>query len=418
MRFDTVIIGGGLAGLVCGIRLQKAGKKCAIIAAGQNAMHFSSGYFDLLNKMPDGTEVDEPLKAIESLGAEHPYSKIGKSLFEKYLSETAPFFRNCGISLNGNPEKNGFRISPTGEFRRTWLGLDEFKVLESDNERPGKKVLIANIEGYLDFNTSFIADALEEKGIGCKIIPVRLDEMERLRKNPSEMRSTNIAKVMEHEEVRAKAVKQIKDALTGEDAVILPALFGISDSNTSESLKEEIGKDIYMVATMPPSVPGIRSQMRMKAEFENAGGISLHGDTACRPEINNGKVTSISTVNFDDIRLYADNFILASGSFFSKGLNATPDRISETVFDLDIDASTERKDWYDTEFFARQNYISFGVRTDKDFRCYKDGKIIENLYAAGSILSGCNALYEGCGAGTAIFSAFKVSDTILESSEK
>ena len=82
MKFDTIITGGGLSGLVCGLRLQKAGKKCAIISAGQSAMHFSSGYFDLMDRTPDGENVTGLLEALEHLDGSHPYSKIGKEKTE------------------------------------------------------------------------------------------------------------------------------------------------------------------------------------------------------------------------------------------------------------------------------------------------------------------------------------------------
>lgn len=415
MRFDTVIIGGGLAGLVCGIRLQKAGKKCAIISAGQSAMHFSSGTFDLLGRLPDGTQVDNPIEAIASLNKEHPYVIIGKDNVKKYADEAPSFFKECGIEVAGNAEKNSWRITPTGERKPAWLTLGDFTPLASKDEKIGTKALIVNILGYLDFNTKFLADSFEKQGTVCRISSIKLEEMERLRKNPSEMRATNIARVMDRDGIWEKAAAQIKEMIKDEDVVVLPAVFGLKDASVVEKMRAAIGVKTMFVATMPPSVPGIRSQMTLKAEFEKAGGRFLLGDTVTDAAFDeNGNVTSVGTVNFGDIRVYADNFVLATGSFFSKGLVATPDNVIEPVFGVDITFAEGRDKWFDRNFWKKQEYISYGAEVTSELNAQIKGQPVSNLYAIGSILSGSNALYEGCGGGTAIISALYAADNILK----
>lgn len=415
MRFDTIIIGGGLAGLVCGIKLQKAGKKCAIVSAGQSAMHFSSGTFDLLGRLPDGTLVESPLEAVASLPEEHPYSVLGVEKVTHYANEAKEFLNSCGVKVTGEASRNSWRITPTGERKPAWLTLGDFTPLASKEEKIGDKVLIVNILGYLDFNTKFLADSFEKQGTECRIVSLKLEEMERLRKNPSEMRATNIARVMDRDGIWEKAAVQIKAMIKDEDTVILPAVFGLKDGSVVEKLRESIGRKTMFVATMPPSVPGIRAQMTLKAEFEKAGGRFFLGDTVIEATCHdNGNIKNIATVNFNDIRMEADNFILATGSFFSKGLIATPEKVYEPIFGIDLTYSEGRENWFNTNFWNRQNYISFGAKVDSDLNASVDGKKIENLYAIGSVIGGTNALYEGCGGGVAIITALAAADRILE----
>lgn len=415
MKFDVIIIGGGLSGLVSGIRLQKAGKKCAIVSAGQSAMHFSSGSFDLLGRLPDGTIVDSPAEGMSRLASDHPYSVIGPETVMRYAAEVPGFMNECGIKVKGSAEKNSWRITPTGERKPAWLTLDDFTPLPEKDTRIGDNVLIVNIAGYLDFNTKFLAESFEKQGTRCRIIALKFEEMERLRKNPSEMRATNIARVMDREGVWEKAASQIKAALTNEDTVVLPAVFGLKEAEVTQKLREAIGVNTVFIGTMPPSVPGIRTQMRLKAEFEKAGGRFLLGDTVVDADFDeNGKVMSVGTSNFGNIRMYADNFILATGSFFSKGLIATPDKVFEPVFGIDLTFGEKRKDWFDRNFWNKQNYISFGARTDSRMNASINGKTVENLFVTGSICGGSNLLYEGCGAGTAIITALVAADVILQ----
>ena len=86
--------------------------------------------------------------------------------------------------------------------------------------------------------------------------------------------------------------------------------------------------------------------------------------------------------------------------------------VNEPLFGLDIDYPEDRNAWYDTDFFADQPYLDFGVKTDGALRAMKDGKPVKNLYAIGSILGNTRKADYGTAAGLAIRTAFAVADTI------
>lgn len=424
MKFDVVLIGGGLSSLVCGIRLQKAGRKCLMVSAGQNSLHFSSGAFGLLGKLPDGTDVTEPLSALESLPLDHPYSKIGRQKLSDYAASVPLFFSDCGVALHpvtsvGEPVeaagrlRNGYRLTALGTFKPAWLAMDDVALFASKDEKIGENALIVNFPGFLDFNTRFIAEGLEKRGTECRIESVNLDEVEQLRKNPAEMRSVNIARVMNHESNWKEFAHKVQELLKGEDVVILPEVFGFDDPVIMRWLKEMVPAKVVFVGTTPPSVPGIRTQRFLKRAYETAGGTFLMGDEALDAVFDGERVASVRTANLGELRIQADTFVLASGNLFGKGLVASPVAVTEPVFGLDVDYPAERKDWYDEKFFARQNYTGFGVRTNVGFQPLRGGKVVSNLYVVGSEVGGCNPLAEGSGAGVSIMTALSAADSIL-----
>lgn len=124
-----------------------------------------------------------------------------------------------------------------------------------------------------------------------------------------------------------------------------------------------------------------------KAQFKDLGGVILAGNRVVDGEWDGDRLVSVSTSNLEGTRLTADNFILATGKFFSRGLVATMDEILEPLFGCDVDFVPGRANWYDPDFFAPQPFESFGVRT-KDGLVLREGRKADNLYAAGEVLAG------------------------------
>ena len=372
MRFDTVIIGGGLTGMVAGITLQKAGQNTCTISTGQNALQFFSGSFESLK---------EPDRRIQDLFAE------------------------AGVRLHYSP---GVRLMPLGGFKESALSLEDVDLFPSP--KFARRVLIVNFQGYHDFFSSFLAEGLEKQGMSCRVRFLNLPEMDSLLQSPSEMRSVQIARVMDR--IWEKVVQEVRVLLKDEDAVVLPQVFGLQDISVPGRIRQGIPARVVFAGTLPPSVPGLRTLILLKQRYQLLGGTYLMGDSVVRAHTHEGVVHSVATDNLDNHYLEADNFILSTGSYFSKGLVSNPFQVYEPVFGVDVEYKEDRNQWYSPVFKEDQPYMHFGVKADENLHALLDGKPLENLYAAGSVLGGTHPEF-GYAAGQCVRTALYVADEIL-----
>ena len=239
-----------------------------------------------------------------------------------------------------------------------------------------------------------------------------MPELEKLRHNPTEMRSANISRTLVRDSINTLAAR-INEHAKNVDAVLMPAVVGLTGCSDVVRLKEKVDRPLYFIATLPPSVPGIRLQMMLKKHFQKVGGTYMLGDTVTGGEFENGRLNYITTQNHADVRFEAEDFIIATGSFFSKGLVSDINGVREPIFGLDVMSADDRSDWYKRNLFEAQPYMNFGVATDNAFHVLQNGSVVENLYAVGSVIGGCNSMKEGSGAGVAVLSSLHVASLIL-----
>lgn len=402
MRFDTVIIGGGLSALVCGIELARGGKRVAMVAKGHSSLHFSSGSFGLYN-------APEPLKALAALAPEHPYSKVGVERVETLAAKATEILNIAGVATNGNAEANHYVLTPTGSLRQCWLSFEGVVTADSDKNLDFKSAAILYPEGFLDFYTQFVADGLRRMGVRSSLHSFSLPELAVRRNNPTEMRSVAVARALDKEENILALATIISKEVGDAEVVLMPAVLGFVKGDVQSRLEKITGKRIVSVPTLPPSVEGIKVERALRATFERMGGVIFNGHTVVSHTMENGAVESVTTDKA--VTLTAEDFVLCSGSFIGGGLVSGRSAIAEPIFGIDVDVP--QGEFTTRDIFEPQPFMSAGVVTDGDFKALLSAQPIENLYACGAILSGFNAVKECCGAGVSIVTALVVAENIL-----
>lgn len=422
MKFDTIMIGGGMAGLSAALRLAEAGQKTLLMASGQSALHFSSGSVDLLESEGDPRAA---LPAFMAAHPDHPYSKVGMTNIEASLADLQRHCHEQGLPLF-RQERNHQRLTPIGTLKSTWLSPETCACV---TEAPAPDVLLlATLEGFRDFHPALAAAnlATHARFAHCRILTgeIRLPQLAAFSRNPHEFRSADIARLFDkqqhdRQDLLTDLAREIGRMVQecGEPGcrhIVLPACLslGLVGPRLAE-LEARTGCTIKEVATMPPSLIGMRMQEALKRRFLALGGTFLTSERVLGARYDGDRVIGVHSQNGDDQLFEADHFVLASGSFFSRGLESRLGGIREPIFDADVLSLPERDAWAGRRLFDHHPFMGFGVKTDDQLRVLRGGKPLANLYGAGSVLAHYDPVREGSGSGVAVATGWQAAGHIL-----
>ncbi|MDX7856678.1 glycerol-3-phosphate dehydrogenase subunit GlpB [Aeromonas caviae] len=422
MKFDSIVIGGGMAGLSAALRLAEAGQKTLLMASGQSALHFSSGSVDLLESDGDPRAA---LPAFMAAHPDHPYSKVGMQNIEGSLADLQRHCAEEGLPLM-RQEHNHQRLTPIGTLKSTWLSPDTCACM-TDAPAPDA-ILLATLEGFRDFHPALAAAnlATHARFAHSRILTgeIRLPQLAQFSRNPHEFRSADIARLFDKQgngqrDLLADLAREISRMVQGCGVpgcrhIVLPACLslGLVGPRLSE-LERRTGCTIKEVATMPPSLIGMRMQEALKRRFTALGGTFLTSERVLGARYDGDKVIGVHSQHGEDQLFEADHFVLASGSFFSRGLESRLGGIREPIFDADVLSLAERDAWAGRRLFDHHPFMGFGVKTDERLRVLRGGRPLTNLYGAGSVLAHYDPIKEGSGSGVAVATGWQAAGHIL-----
>jgi glycerol-3-phosphate dehydrogenase subunit B len=406
MPYDLIVIGMGLSGLMAAKTAAQAGQKVLIVGKGMGSLYLFSNTIDLLGSLPKGKKTGEGLSQWIKDHPKHPYSKMGPEKIEEALSSFVSLFPPP-YSFQNIENGNCFIPTGAGTFRPTYLVPDTMVAGTSLKEGNG---LIVGFKDFKDFYAHYVADQLKCRGTTLTL-PDFPDQ---------EMTATALARLMEKKSFRENIGREIKKQLHHETQVGFPAILGMRNPiQVKEDLEKIMSANVFEIPIPPPSIPGIRIFNRFKEWLIQKGVTFLPGYSVSKAIIKGKRCEGMEMTHPPVITTYsADRYILATGRFMGGGLVASDQRISEPIFSLPVAQPPSREDWFGKSFFNRLPHPvhEAGILTDASFRPTNENgnPILENVWAAGSILAYHHCIGEKSREGIEIATGYMAAKYALE----
>jgi glycerol-3-phosphate dehydrogenase subunit B len=407
LHFDAVVIGAGTAGLTAATRLAQDGARVCVLAKGVGSTHLAPATIDVLGYAPD--RVDAPGAALEQLIAErpdHPYALLGAAVVGDALSWFAQTVQSGplpGYIYGGSLEHNQLLPTAVGALRPSALVPETMASGEASGLR---SVCIVGTPSLRDFHPSLCAANLELAGIEARAVSVNL-ALER-----ADMSTLGLARHFDDEKWRRQFCAELSLTLRSEEAVGLPAMLGVRDPHeVLADVEHRLGRRVFEIPTLPPSVPGMRLYEILRSALRAAGGRLVMGGEVVSSDRDGDRVTAVSThAAGRDLTYVAPWFVLASGGFASGGIELDSHWVThERVLGLPLrGVPAQGEPRFVGTYLDEQPLARVGVAVDSDVRA--EG--VENVLVAGAALPGAIPWREGSGEGIALTSGYRAAQVV------
>jgi glycerol-3-phosphate dehydrogenase subunit B len=282
--------------------------------------------------------------------------------------------------------------------------------------RAGGRFAFVGFKGLKDFYPAYLAENVSRvKGVSARAIDLapRLGD-------EADVSSLGFARRFDDPDFRDAVVRRLVGLLEPDERIGFPAVLGLRHADEVwRELEARLERTVFEVATLPPSVSGIRLYEAMTAALRRAGARLVVGPSVVGAETANGRVIGVVVQEAARRTTHrGDSFVLATGGLAAGGIRVDSyGKMREVVFDLALTGLSEadgRPPFLPT-YLEEQPIDRVGVMVDDRLRpTDEDGSPrYENLHAAGAALAGAVPWREASGNGLSLATGYAAGTIVV-----
>jgi glycerol-3-phosphate dehydrogenase subunit B len=396
---DVIVVGIGLSGLTAATKLAESGARVLVLAKGVGATHLSPCTIDVFGYAPE--RVERPREALARLGEGHPYSLIGADA----VAAAIDWFKGHVPGYTGGLEENLLLPTAVGALRPTAVVPES--MVAGDLRAAGGEVLVVGFRALKDFHAHLLADNLRRGGIAARAVV-----LEHAPESRADINSLGFARAFDGEGFRAAVASAVP--VGDAERVAFPAVLGIANARVAwADMQARLGRPVFEVPTLPPSVPGMRVFAALREALRRAGGKVILNSVVVAGEREGARVTGVrARVGLREQAYGCDHVVLATGGFASGGVALDSYwKAREVALGLEVSGVPEGERFV-PGYFDEQPMARAGVAVDRELRPAG----VENVSVVGATLAGAAPWREKSGDGISLSTGHRAAELILGAS--